>query len=470
LISAPLSFLVACLVAALMTPLIVRLGTRARLVDETGGLKVHERPVPRVGGIAIACGFFAPLMLVFALGADVTTFFEPEPKKLVAFLTGAVVIFLLGVVDDVRGLGAPAKFAVQLAVAAGTWAAGFRIDHVRLPFLGPTELGSFGLVVTMLWIVGLTNALNFVDGLDGLAAGVAFFAATAHVVVGVLNDDQILVLFSAALAGAVLGFLPHNFHPARLFMGDSGSLFLGYVLAVTSIYGASHKASTALALLGPILILGLPILDTSLAILRRTLRGQPVFDGDREHLHHRMLSLGLSQRRSVVLLWGVAAAFTLAGLLATSEQGRPTAIVLLCLLAMLVVFERRLGLLRGGAAAERTMHPAAEAAREMRRLLAQAGDPTAAFDALVSRAVELGIHRIELRAGTAPPLTWERPSEARVRREGSVRLEAHAGDLRLVVEKRPFRRSAGLPDDLLSLLLEASLEDLATRASAVDRR
>ena len=467
-----LAFVVACLVSGALTPLVCRLAARARLVEGADGvLKVHERAVPRLGGIAIAAGFFVPLAGIFLLRAGITTAFEPEPLRLATFLAGAAAIFLLGLWDDIRGVGAVGKLAVQVAVALATWAAGFRIDEVNLPLVGSVQLGAFGLVVTLLWIVGLTNALNLVDGLDGLAGGVALFAGAALVVVGVLNDSTQLILLSSALAGAVLGFLPHNFPPARLFMGDSGALFLGYVLAVASLYGVTNKATTAVALLGPILILGLPILDTSLAIVRRTRRGQPVFDGDREHLHHRLLALGLSERRSILLLYALCASFGLAGLLATAAASWQTAAAIGALLAVLLVFERRLRFVRGQLDASPIAHPAIEATRALLADLAACGSPEAGWSAICRNAAALGAQRIRLLDARGDVLReWRAVPVERLIREAVVvldlplRPELSGGEgRRLLVEKRPIRRGVGIADEMLGVVLE---HELGARSAA----
>lgn len=464
--SSVLAFVVACLVSGTLTPVVCRLAARARLVEGADGdLKMHERPVPRLGGIAIVAGFFVPLAAIFLLEAGVTTEFLHEPRRLVAFLAGAAIIFGLGLWDDVRGMGAVGKFAVQIFVAVGTWWAGFRIEEITLPFAGVVPLGGFGFVVTILWIVGLTNALNLVDGLDGLAAGVALFAAGAHVLVGVLNDSTQLILLSAALAGAVLGFLPHNFPPARLFMGDSGSLFLGYVLAVASMYGVTNKASTAVALLGPILILGLPILDTGLAILRRAFRGQPMFDGDREHLHHRLLAFGLSERRSILLLYALCASFALAGLLATAAASWQTAVALGALLAMLLVFERRLRLFRGQFDAPALAHPAVEGARALVDEVDACGGPDAFWAAVCRHAPALGCVRLRLLDARGDILReWRGVAPERLLRESLVALDLPLSPLlgggdgrRLLLEKRPIRRGVGIADEMLAVLLEREL-------------
>ncbi len=461
--SAAVSFAAACLVSGVVTPLVRQLAAKARLVEDADGdLKRHHRAVPRLGGVAIAAGFFAPLLAVFALGAGVTETFDLESARMPAFLGGAGAIFMLGLWDDLRGLGATAKLSAQIMVALITWAAGFRIEVLNVPFFGAVDLGASGLIITVLWIVGLTNALNLVDGMDGLAAGVALFASGSLVVVGVLHDNPQLVLLAAAVAGSVLGFLPHNWPPARMFMGDSGSLFLGYVLAVASLHGATNKATTAVALLGPILILGLPILDTTAAVIRRTRRGHPIFDGDREHLHHRLLGLGLSPRGSVLLLYGLCAAFGLAGLLVIAATNWTAVVAVVALLAILLVLEIRLGFLRGRGAEDGLAHPLVEATRELVSEMAQASSPDSAWTALRARAPAVGIVGLVLVDASGEILhEWRATPERTSAREGRVVFDLAAGEpltrlagCRLIVEKRPIRRGAAVADEMLALLLE----------------
>lgn len=460
--SAGFSFLLACGLSLFLTPLVRRLAQRTGLVEgHDGELKLHSGSIPRLGGVAVAAAFFAPLAAIFALGTGLSTVLQEDAARFAAFCLGALAIFLLGLWDDVFGARASVKFVVEAMVAVGMWQAGFRVDAITLPWGGTLELGPLGLLVTVVWIVGITNALNLVDGLDGLAAGVAFFAAGAHVVIAVMHGDAILALFASALAGAALGFLPYNFHPARIFLGDSGSLFLGHVLAVSAIYGATHKSSTAVAVLGPILVLGLPILDTALAMLRRTLQRRPIFDGDREHVHHRLLDLGLSQRRSVWLLYGLCAAFALAGLVATAAAHQATALALVSLLVVLGVFERRLGLLRRArrSPANGSAGPA-EVLATLSRELEHHTDIEGAWTALAARAPDLQVYRLRLTEAPdrAPLREWLRPGLVGRPREGFARHVvdvAPAGHraVTLEVEMKPVRRGVPEADRLFGLAL-----------------
>jgi UDP-GlcNAc:undecaprenyl-phosphate GlcNAc-1-phosphate transferase len=260
----------------------------------------------------------------------------------VAFLLGGLVICGLGLVDDVRGAGAGKKFLVQFAVAGALFAAGIRIEHLTLPFVGGFALGSLSLPFTLLWVVGVINALNLIDGLDGLAAGVAFFGVAATFAIAFLHHDPLMMLFMAALAGAIVGFWAYNFNPASIFMGDTGSMFLGYVLAVGAMR-TSQKSSTVVAILVPIVALGLPIADTFLAIVRRAIAGRPIFSADRQHIHHRLLDLGLSQRKAVTVLYGASILLGVVALLLTLANSTETTLILAATSLLAYLGFKRLG-------------------------------------------------------------------------------------------------------------------------------
>ena len=290
--TAGVAFVLACLVSVLLTPFIRRFAlARGLFDDQLSARKIHGRPVPRLGGVAIVAGFYVPLLALLLPASSVGGIFYAKLPDAVTFLLGGVAICGLGLFDDLRGAGAGKKFLVQFAVAGALFAAGNRIEHVALPFVGSFALGALSLPFTLLWVMGVINALNLIDGLDGLAAGVAFFAVATTFAIAALRQDPLMMLFMAALGGAIVGFLAYNFNPASIFMGDTGSMFLGYVLGVGAMR-TSQKSSTAVAILVPIVALGLPIADTLLAMLRRALAGRPMFSADREHIHHRLLQKG----------------------------------------------------------------------------------------------------------------------------------------------------------------------------------
>jgi UDP-GlcNAc:undecaprenyl-phosphate GlcNAc-1-phosphate transferase len=321
-----------------VTPWVARLGHRLGAVDAPDSRKIHRTPVPRIGGLAVFAGFLASgCFAVFATG-----YWEKFPEgagEWVVLAAGAATMLLLGLLDDIRGVPFQWKFAVQFLAAAAAWSGGFRIASLTLPlFDGPVDLGALSLPVTVLWIVGITNALNLIDGLDGLAAGSAMITCTAVATIAFWSGNVAEAAISAALLGSLLGFLRYNFNPARIFLGDSGSMWLGFILALTSIRG-SQKNSTTVAVLVPVLVLGLPIFDTAFAVVRRTWRlarhrGAPssgaigtarrisvLFLPDRGHIHHRLLDAGLSHRAAVLVLYAVAGLFALLALLHAVATG-----------------------------------------------------------------------------------------------------------------------------------------------------
>lgn len=299
------AFLFALALTAALTPLVRQTAIRfGALDDATSARKIHGRPVPRLGGVAIAASFYLTLLaylLYDAASRDVVVSVGPLAVGLTA---GGLAIALLGVYDDLFGSGAAKKFTVQSAVGLLVYLLGFRIDQITNPFGPPLALDWLGLPFTMLWVVGVINAMNLIDGLDGLAAGVGLIAVATNFLLAFDRGDFLTMLVTAVLGGAILGFLFYNFHPASIFMGDTGSMFIGFVLATVAIQ-TSQKASTTVTILAPIVMLGLPIFDTLLAITRRAAGGLPLFQADREHIHHRLLNLGLSQRQVALVLYAV---------------------------------------------------------------------------------------------------------------------------------------------------------------------
>jgi UDP-GlcNAc:undecaprenyl-phosphate GlcNAc-1-phosphate transferase len=331
------------LTAAVLTPLVRDLAQRWGALDHAlTSRKIHVKPVPRLGGIAIVLAFYAPLFALLFVDSGVGRSFYSQPQKAFGLFAGGVIIAALGIWDDLNGANAKTKFLVQFAVAGLMYAFGFRIDHIANPYGDPVQLGLLGLPFTLLWIVGVINALNLIDGLDGLAGGVGLIAIATTFAIAVLRVQPLMVLFTVALAGAVLGFLFYNFNPASIFMGDTGSMFLGFVLATTAIQ-TNMKSSTTVAIVVPIIALGVPIADTLLAMMRRAARGVPLFSGDRGHIHHRLLDLGLSQRQTVVILYGASIVLGLAALALTYATSSETTYFLLALSGMAYLALRRLG-------------------------------------------------------------------------------------------------------------------------------
>jgi UDP-GlcNAc:undecaprenyl-phosphate/decaprenyl-phosphate GlcNAc-1-phosphate transferase len=308
------AFVLAAVVAALLTPLVRALALRIGAVSVPGGRHVHGQTIARLGGVSIAFAFMAPILALFVVDSGVAQTIRDNDRLAIAIIAGGVAMCLMGLVDDIRGIRAVHKLGVQVAAASLAFACGFRISAVNLPLIGDLSMGVFAFPITVLWIVGVTNAVNLIDGLDGLAAGVVFFAAVTNFVVAYISGSTLVAVLMAAMMGALIGFLFYNFNPARIFMGDSGSNFLGFVLASTSLAGASQKASTAVSLLVPVVALGVPIFDTLFSLVRRWLERRPLFSPDRGHVHHRLLDLGVTHRRAVLILYAISVILTVAAI------------------------------------------------------------------------------------------------------------------------------------------------------------
>jgi UDP-GlcNAc:undecaprenyl-phosphate GlcNAc-1-phosphate transferase len=283
---------IAFVIVVLLTPAVGGMARMLGAVDQPDARRVHRRPIPRLGGIAIFLGIIIPSLAFLDLSG---------PSR--GILLGAAVATALGAIDDFRGLSPPVKLAGQFVVAAIPCAFGVWIDHFTFPFLGVVDLPAWlGVPLSMLFIVAVMNMVNFLDGLDGLAAGVCGIAGLTYAILALSLGRPNPAILSAVVAGACLGFLRHNFFPARIFMGDSGALCLGFILAAVSIQGLFKTASTVVLLL-PLLVLAVPIIDTSFVVARRLKHNQPIYAADRSHLHHRFLNIGFSQRRAAVTMW-----------------------------------------------------------------------------------------------------------------------------------------------------------------------
>jgi UDP-GlcNAc:undecaprenyl-phosphate GlcNAc-1-phosphate transferase len=291
-------------VAAGLTPLVRHIAHWLGAVDTPGGRRIHAQATPRLGGLAIAGGYWAALTLCATLGMMMSR--VVDPRSIGFYLLGGLVMIVVGALDDVKPVGAKRKLLAQIIAATLCWYGGARIlDHLVVPGIGLVEFGPvFSYVATVFWILAFTNAINLIDGLDGLAGGVVFFASLTNLVVALVSGNPIAAILNAALGGAVLGFLFYNFNPATIFMGDTGSLFIGYSLGAAALLSWRQKESTLVSLLVPLIALGLPFTDTLLAMVRRFLARRSILSADREHLHHRLLDLGLTHKRVVLLLYG----------------------------------------------------------------------------------------------------------------------------------------------------------------------
>ncbi|MFI5301006.1 MAG: glycosyltransferase family 4 protein, partial [Polyangiales bacterium] len=329
--------------AAILVGPVRAMARRLGAVSLPGGRHVHKAATPRLGGVAILFGVLVPLSILFNVDAGAAVALRAESTRAIGIAVGGAFMCAIGFIDDVRGVRALYKLFAQIAAATVAWMTGFRIESVHLPIIGDLSMGIFSYPVSTIWIVGIINAINLIDGLDGLAAGVAIFAALTNFVVAYLAESTLVALVMVALLGATLGFLFHNFNPARIFMGDSGSYFIGYVLATCAIIGSYQKASTTVSILVPVLALGVPILDTLFAIVRRFLERRPLFSPDRGHIHHRLLDMGLTHRRVVLIIYGVSVAFTASGIAIALGRQWQIGIALLSATVVLVALIKFVG-------------------------------------------------------------------------------------------------------------------------------
>jgi UDP-GlcNAc:undecaprenyl-phosphate GlcNAc-1-phosphate transferase len=320
-----IAFVIAFAISLITTPLSKKLAFKLGAIDYPKDRGVHTKPMPRAGGTAIVFGFvFTVLILIpFVRGFDIL--------QVAGLLVGGLLITSVGLLDDIYNLNARVKLLFQIFAALIVVYTGTTIDVITWPWAPDNfvYLGASSKIITMLWVIGVTNAVNLIDGLDGLAAGVSSIAALCLMLLSILTPVPIpvVIVLTAALAGSCLGFLPHNFNPATIFMGDTGSTFLGFTLAVISIQGLI-KSYTAITIFIAVIVLGLPIFDTFSAIIRRILNGQPIMQADRKHLHHRLVDRGFSQKRAVLTLYGVSGGFGIAGILFAINDTLLAAIVL----------------------------------------------------------------------------------------------------------------------------------------------
>ena len=298
--------LLALLISLILVPFVAKLAIKIGAVDKPNERKVHTKIMPRMGGLAIYLSFFAVLFLSHEM-----------TMQHIGLLTGGTVLVLVGIIDDKTDMPAKIKLLGQIFAACIVVVSGGRVEFMTNFILGGVfPLYIFSVPFTVLWIVAITNAVNLIDGLDGLAAGTSIIAAATMAISGYATGQTEMASMALILIGASLGFLKYNFHPAKIFMGDTGSMFLGYNLSVLAIMGFT-KSFTVLSLVTPILVLAIPILDTLFAIIRRKMNNKPIFKPDKNHLHHCLLNYGFSHRNTVLIIYAVSAVLALCGLIMT---------------------------------------------------------------------------------------------------------------------------------------------------------
>lgn len=322
-------------VTIVTTPLARKIAYKFKAVDYPRSRGMNNEPVPLMGGLAIVLGFIFSLLVMSPYIKDFHT------TQFIGFLIGGAIIVLVGMLDDVYELSAKFKLIVQIIVGAIVVFTGTKIDFIMWPFW--QYLKFLSTPITIIWIIGLINAVNLIDGLDGLAAGVTSIASICLMVLCFLSGSMVAVALTAALAGACLGFLPRNFSPAEVYMGDTGSTFLGYVLAVTSCIGV-FKSYAILSIVLSILAMALPILDTVFAMVRRAINHKPIMGADRGHLHHRLIDAGYTNKQAVMILYGLSLTSAIVAVLIAIKDYRATIVVFfffMILLLMMFAYRNR---------------------------------------------------------------------------------------------------------------------------------
>ena len=310
-----IAFLLAFITAFVITPYTIRLAKKVGAVDIPADRRVNKQPMPRLGGLAVIAGFvLSAIYLIISMFIEKKIDFTSDglTPKLIGFFIGLIILGITCFVDDVKGIKPLVKLAGQILAAMAVANSGLLIDNFTIPFkennLVLNEV--FSYILTIGWIVGITNAINLIDGLDGLSSGITLIACISLLIIFSLNESPLIaIVLITALAGAIVGFLPYNFNPAKTFIGDVGSNFMGYAIAVISILGVA-KTYTAIVIIAPIMVLALPIFDTIWAIIRRIIKTKSikgVFQADNGHLHHKLMARGYTQRQSVLILYGITA-------------------------------------------------------------------------------------------------------------------------------------------------------------------
>ena len=311
-----IAFLLAFITAFVITPHTMRLAKRVGAIDLPDDRRVNKKPMPRLGGLAVIAGFFVSviyLLITMSLEEKINLFGQETYNiKLLGFLLGAIIIGVTCYIDDVKNIRGTTKLIAQIIAAIIVTLCGIRIENISLPFIeNKIVIGEvFSYILTIGWIIGITNAINLIDGLDGLSSGVCLISCLSLLIIFSLNSSPIIaIVLITALAGAIIGFLPYNFNPAKTFMGDAGSNFMGFALSIIAILGVA-KTYTAIVLIAPIIVLALPIFDTVFAIIRRIIKGKSlkaIMKPDKGHFHHILVKKGYTQKQAVLIMYGITA-------------------------------------------------------------------------------------------------------------------------------------------------------------------
>lgn len=327
-------YIVTCIAAIISTPIVSKIAIKIGAVDKPNHRKVHSKVMPSLGGLSIFVAFCIGHLL----------FYYPH-KQFNALFIGGVIIIITGILDDIFDLSPKIKIIAQIiASSVVIFYGNLYLSSVNLPFVDTiVDLSYLGYALTFLWIIGITNAINLIDGLDGLASGVATITFITMYVLAILKQDYFVMTYALIMAGSSTGFLVYNFYPAKIFMGDTGALFLGYMLSVLSLMG--FKNATFISFVVPILILGVPVFDTVFAIIRRKLRGQSFAQADKEHLHHLLMTTNSSQTRTVLTIYGISALFSIVSIIYSVVSAELGVIIIVVLFILIEYLARRIGLI-----------------------------------------------------------------------------------------------------------------------------
>lgn len=436
------AFAIAFLVGLVCTWCVRELARRFHLYDDDDrGRKVHSGDIPRLGGIGVAIGFSVPLLGLYLWSNKISVEIWSDAALIQGLLLGGGVIFVTGLIDDLWELSAGSKLLGQLAAALTACAVGVQIQHLNLPFVGFVELSWMALPVTVFWFLLVTNAVNLVDGLDGLAGSVVVLAGGTLLAMSLIEGDYLSAAILASLVGGTLGFLRFNVRPASIFLGDTGSLFLGYTLALVSA-NSSQKSYALFSLTAAILALGVPIFDLGMAFFRRLLTGRSVFVADQHHVHHQLLRKGLSHGRSVLVMAAVSAGLAALALLVVFTDDRLSAVALVATVLLMVVAVRSLGyveLIRSArrqalvGASDAEAHEQLEVVLALRDQLRNARTPAQVRERIITACDEaLGFERVVVTLSDPDlSLSWERDSVRNNEDVHSDTLESEVFEIRV---------------------------------------
>jgi UDP-GlcNAc:undecaprenyl-phosphate GlcNAc-1-phosphate transferase len=330
-------FIISVVISLFMTPIARKIAIKVGAIDiPKDERRVHKKPIPLMGGLAIYVSIVVASIIFLSVD-----------KTLISIIVGGTIIFISGIIDDIKDLSPRGKLLFQILAAVILIFGDVKIDALTNPFTQSSNLiplNGFSVPITIFWVVGITNTLNLIDGLDGLASGVAMIASLSFLfVANKFNYIQVMIM-SSIIAGSCLGFLPYNFNPAKIFMGDTGALFLGFMLAAVSIEGVMKSVAT-IAVVVPIIILGVPIFDTTFAIFRRLLNGKSIAEADKGHLHHRLLKMGFSQKKTVLILYSISAIFGLCAILIAKANSKRAVILSMIVFIITILLAGKMGLI-----------------------------------------------------------------------------------------------------------------------------